>query len=122
MISVEVRRAGRVIHRHAADERPLTLRNAGLGQDHGCLVVNRREVGRRGRAVPEQGCHQVGVHRLGDGPISEARLQRERVGEQPLVERKIERRAVLLPLRRMEVQVDEPRSQHLVVAEHPVIG
>ena len=110
MISVEIRRAGRVIHRHAADERPLTLRNAGLGQDRGRLVVNRREVGRRGRAVPEKGRHQIGVHRLGDGPISEARLQRERVGEQPLVEREIERRAVLLPLRRMEVQVDEPRS------------
>ena len=30
VISVEIRRAGRVIHRHAADERPLTLRNAGL--------------------------------------------------------------------------------------------
>ncbi|NDH98214.1 MAG: hypothetical protein EBZ17_12325 [Actinobacteria bacterium] len=70
---------------------------------------------------PEQRRHQIGVHRLGDGPISEARLQRERVGEQPLVEREIERRAVLLPLRRMEVQVDEPRSQHLVLAEHPVI-
>ena len=122
VISVEIRRAGRVIHRHAADERPLTLRNAGLGQDRGRLVVNRREVGRRGRAVPKQGRHQIGVHRLGNGAISEARLQRERVGEQPLVEREIECRAVLLPLWRMEVQVDEPRSQHLVVAEHPVIG
>ena len=122
VISVEVRRAGRVIHRHAADERPLTVRNAGLSQDCGRLVVNRREVGRRGRAVPEKGRHQVGVYRFGDGPISEACLQRERVGEEPLVEREIERRAVLLPLWRMEMQVDEPRSQHLVVAEHPVIG
>ena len=52
--------------------------------------------------------------------VGESGFERERVLEQPLVEREVERRSELRPLRGVQVGVDESGHDHGVVGEHDV--
>ena len=75
------------------------------------------EVDGRRRAVAQQRRHEIGPHRRGERRVGVAGLQRERVVEQPLLQRQVEARAQLRPLRGVDVQVDQARQQHLGRAE-----
>ena len=84
-----------------------TRANAECGFD-----VDGGEVDRGRGAVAEQRGHHVRPHRARERLVRVAGLERERVLEQPPLERQVQPRAQLRPLRGMDVQVDQPRDQH----------
>ena len=112
-VPVPLGRARRMVHRDAPDERPLPLGDALRGERHRRRLVVGGEVGGGRRAVPQQAAHEIGPHRGGEHGVGVAGLERERVLEQPALERQVEARAELRPLRRVHVQVDEPGQQAL---------
>ena len=82
--------------------------------------MDRAVVDRGGRPVGQELGHHVVPHVAGVVGVSEPRLGREGVLEQPLVEGHVIAGAELGPLWRVNMEVDETRNEHLVRPEFDV--
>src|ERR1700722_627684 len=79
--------------------------------------MNCPKIQRGGGAIRQQPIDQRLIHGLRISGIRVARLEREGVGLQPLLERQVERLAELRALGRMYVEVDETGQEILVGTE-----
>ncbi len=109
-VAIILRAGRRVVHGDLAHQRPLPQLEAEIGEEFARLHVLGGKVERRRRAVGEQVFHQHAVARLGQPEVGILGLERKGIGVEPDLQRRIERQAELGILRRMHMQVDEPRQ------------
>ena len=124
-VPVPGRCAGRMVHRHPADEGPLAVASTGRGQRGRRRLVDARVVHGGGGPGGEQRGHHRLPHVVGELRVGEAGLERERVVEEPFLQWAVEGGRELGPLRGVDVGVDQPGDEDLVRGQGhvgPVVG
>src|SRR6516164_994824 len=110
-IAVIVRTLVGIVHHDLADQRALAGLKAGFGEDARGLLMNGRKIKRRCCAIGNEVIDQQAIALPRKGGIGIARFKRKSVFLQPYLERNVECAAELRVLRRMDMQIDEPRQQ-----------
>ena len=100
-----------IVHHDLADQRTLAGLQANIGENTRGLLMNGREIQRRGGAIGDQVVDQQAIAFSGKGHIGVTGFKRKGIFLQPDLERDVERAAELRILRRVNMQIDETRQQ-----------
>ncbi len=110
-IAVNVRAVFGMVHRHLADQCPLSPLQTGIDQNAGRVLVQRGEIERSRRAASQQIRDERAVAPAGEGEVGIAGFEREGVGLTSDLERHVQRQPELGILRGMNMQIDKARQQ-----------